>query len=66
MTDITMRHHGSICIAEINTPAGDDWFAEHVSDEAQWFGRGIVVETRYAEDIINGLREDGLTVEVTL
>lgn len=38
-----------------------DWIEENVQEDALWFG-GLVVEHRYAGDLIEGMIEAGLEV----
>lgn len=44
------------------TCAATDWIEEHIPEDATWFGAGLVVEHRYAEDIALGMLADGLRV----
>ena len=62
MTDVNFVDHGSIWIADLLTEAAQDWVSAHVSDDAQWFGPGLVVEPRYVPAIAEGMIADGLTV----
>jgi hypothetical protein len=62
MRDIIIRNHGTLCIMVAITHAGEDWIAEHIPEDAQRWGKGIVVEPRYIEDIVEGARADGLEV----
>jgi len=38
------------------------WIRENTSEESQWWAGSLVVEARYLENFIEGMREDGLTV----
>lgn len=60
--DITIDDHGSILIFRGTSPEGKRWMAEHLPEDAQRWGRGIVVEPRYAGAIIDGAINDGLEV----
>ena len=63
--DFSFQNHGSICILTPLTPAAKDWFNEHLpidNPETQFWAEGIVVEPRYAPDIISGIQSDGLSV----
>lgn len=44
------------------TQAARDWIADHVDDEAQYWGDALVVEPRYVEALATGMAEAGLTV----
>ena len=60
--DFSFANHGSICIFTPLTPAAKTWVADHIPEDAQRWGRGIVIEPRYAGDILAGIMGDGLTV----
>jgi hypothetical protein len=55
-------HHGSLTILTPLSQAAKDWIDEHIDPDHLTFGRGIVIECRFAEAILNGLTNDGLTV----
>lgn len=61
--DVTIANHGSIVIVTPLTQAAMDWVDENVSKERQAWGDGFAVESRYADDLICGMRADGLSVE---
>lgn len=43
------------------TEAVDEWFVEHVrAEDYEWLGRILVVECRYAPDIVQLMLEAGL------
>lgn len=56
----TVRGHGSISILVPLSEAACDWIDEHLPNDAQWFGHGVVVEHRYLADILAGIEADGL------
>ncbi len=62
MTDFLFVNHGSVTILTPLTKAAKVWVAEHLPDDALTFGRGTVIEPRYAGPILEGLVDDGLTV----
>lgn len=46
------------------SPEAKDWIRENVDvTEAQWHGDCLVVEHRYLPDIVQGIQDDGLSVE---
>ena len=62
--DVTIINHGSILCLKPNTEAARDWFAEHLRHtETQRWGDSVVCEPRYVENIVDGMTNDGLTVE---
>jgi hypothetical protein len=62
-TDVSVRNEGSIFLFQPHTEAAKDWIAEHIPEDAQYFGTALVVEHRYAGDIAEGMKGDGLTLE---
>lgn len=62
MTDFTFAEHGNITILRPRTKAANAWVDEHIPDDALWFGAGVVIESRYADDILAGIQNDGLQV----
>ena len=41
------------------------WIADHISDDAMWFGSSLVVEHRYCAALIAQIERDGLRVGVS-
>lgn len=62
--DVHVHDEGSIVLFELISESAKVWVSEKVSDDAQWFGHRLVVEPRYVEDLVNGMKEDGLEVSV--
>lgn len=62
--DFVFTSHGSICLLEPLTPQAEEWIGNNVdlNDETQFWGRAVVLEPRYAGDILNGIAGDGLAV----
>ena len=63
MPDIQINNHSSILIFVPRTETGMEWMHENLPSSAMRWAGGIVVEPRYAADIVNGAIEDGLQVE---
>lgn len=62
-TDFRSINHVSIVMVEPVSNAAKEWVSEHVQlEDWQWFGGAFSVEPRYASDLIEGIRGDGLTV----
>ena len=64
--DFSVRNlQGSFVILVAQTEAAERWFDAHVPADAIAYGRnGIAVEPRYLADILNGIVEDGLTIQL--
>ena len=54
MADVTVRNEGSIVLLGLHSEDARSFVDEHVADGAMFF----------ADDIIDGMRDAGLTVEV--
>ena len=65
--DFAILNAGSLSILTPLSEAADAWVEEKVgiNDETQYWGhKGIVVEHRYIDDIIHGIQESELTLEI--
>jgi hypothetical protein len=62
MFDLHVRHAGNIFLLAPESQTGRDWLSEHAPDDAQWFGRCLVVEHRYVQDWALQALEAGLRV----
>jgi hypothetical protein len=63
--DVDLSFHGSINLLTPETQRAEDWLAENVGDdETQWWGRSVVVEPRYTDDIVAGMIDAGLAVYI--
>lgn len=56
-TDFTLVDHGSIAVITPLSEQATEWVNNYISDDAQWFGDGFVVEHRYVDDIVDRLIE---------
>jgi len=63
VSDFKVSGGGSLYILTPCTDAARDWVSEHIGDDAQTWGGGIAVEHRYIGDIVDGIQNDGLTVQ---
>jgi hypothetical protein len=61
-SDIAVSYHGSILLFHPLTEAARDWVRTHCPADADhiYFGRALVVEPRYAADLLVRAQEDGL------
>ena len=61
--DVHIINSGSIVTFYPCSKAAKDWLHENVAAEPfQWFGGNLCVEHRYADDLINALIAEGLSV----
>jgi hypothetical protein len=60
--DIRVENHYSIILVRPITTLGSDWLEEHIDEGASWFGPSLVVEPRYLDNLVAGMRADGLVV----
>src|SRR5262249_455223 len=61
-TDFTLEDHGNVCLLKMNNYGARQWARERIAGNRQYFGRVVVVETRYVESIVAEIEDDGLTV----
>lgn len=61
--DFSVSDQGTIVLLTPLTDAAHDWVKEHIAEDAQTWSRSIVIEHRFAYDILNGILNDGLTVK---
>ena len=59
---IRLQDHGSIVLVTPITPASEDWLREHT--DGTWFAGGLVVEHRYAADLLRGEVDEGFRIEL--
>jgi hypothetical protein len=64
LPDVTVTNEGNIFIFNPHSHAAKDWIAENVQENAQYYGNGLVVEHRFAGDIIEGMEADGLSLRI--
>jgi len=62
--DIIVTNHGSIFLVDPRNVLATDWLKENVQEGAQHLGKKLAVEHRFIADLVNGMRNDGLVVEV--
>lgn len=61
--DVRVANHGTLFLFTPLTDAASAWIAEHIPEDAQWLGRSLVVEHRYAMDVAKGMTGDGLVLQ---
>lgn len=60
--DYTFENHGSIWLCRPRTTRALKHLRREVSSEATWFGPALVVEPRYLDGLVDGLRDNGWRV----
>jgi hypothetical protein len=63
--DFDVIDQGSIVLVTPMTPSAHHWIDKHIANDAMYFGLSLVVEHRYADDIIEGITEHGLSISKT-
>jgi hypothetical protein len=60
--DVEVENHGSILLVRPLTPVAQDWIAENVGGDPQWWAGAIACEPRYVDDLVAGMADAGLVV----
>jgi hypothetical protein len=60
--DFVVENHGSIFLLQPLSPSAKSWIEEFLPEDHMSFGSAVVVEHRYIQDIVEGIRNDGLVV----
>lgn len=60
--DFTVENHFTIYMLTPRTPAAQQWADANLLGDVTVFGGSIAVEHRYISDIVEGIRDYGLTV----
>ena len=58
--DFRCENHGSLFLLFPLSPSAHSWIEEHLPEDAQWFGKAVVVEHRYIWTILDGIQDAGL------
>ena len=62
--DVLIANAGTVFVFCPLTSRAKDWIDEHVESELwQWFGKALVVETRLAGGLADGMIGDGLVLQ---
>ena len=62
--DVIMLDDFSMVVFYPHTPAGADWLDKHLPDDCPMIGNGCAVECRYAQEILEGMIDDGLNLNL--
>lgn len=66
MSDFTIYSEGSLVGIQKHTPAAEDWVDENLESESwQWLGNILWIDHRLAQNIVDGIINDDLTVSET-
>jgi hypothetical protein len=60
--DFTVTDGGSVCLLTPTTSAARRWLDENIGEDAIYLGRGLAVERRFVDQIIEGIVADGFRV----
>ena len=60
--DFTVNDQGSIVLLVPLTPQAETWVKDNLPEDRLTFGLSVVIEHRYADDIIQGIINDGLRI----
>lgn len=60
--DVFVENHISVVLVRPLNDAMEQWLREHTLEESTWMGGCIVVEPRYLDALVEGMRSDGWEV----
>lgn len=60
--DFLIDNQGSVVLLHPLTVAAQDWVVNHIPEGATFFQEAVIIEHRYANDIVFGIHNDGLVV----
>jgi hypothetical protein len=63
--DVGVMNEGTILLFYPYTAVAEQWFREWLPADRLTWGRAVVVEHRYADEIVEALQEAGLQVSPT-
>lgn len=61
--DFTLQDHFSLLVLTPNTPLARVWVDENLPSDATHWHNGVVIEPRYIGPIVDGLLEEGFTID---
>ena len=66
MADFVLHNEGSIVLLEPETDEAKAWAEEHIDQDNSYqpLWPTVLLEPRYVQDILEGIKEIGLTVEL--
>lgn len=60
--DFTLTDGGSVCLLTPTTSDARRWLDENIGDDAIYLGRGLAIERRFVQQILDGIQADGFRV----
>jgi hypothetical protein len=63
--DFEVSGEGPMTTVDILTPlnkGAESFLREHLSEDSQWFGRGVAVEHRFIGSLVQSLQREGFMV----
>jgi len=60
--DVRVQDEGSVVMLRPLTPEAKQWLQDHADEDAIWMGGALAVGHQYADEIIQGLQDEGFTV----
>jgi len=60
---VRLEPGSNLVLVELETPAAEEWVHDHVPDPMT-FGKALVVEGRYLDNLINGMQAEFLVVTI--
>ena len=63
--DFALANHGSLFLLRPLNSSAKNWMNDHLpmdSEETQFWGDAIVIESRFVGDIVTGIIDDGLVL----
>ena len=60
--DVLVRNEGTVFLFCPLTLQAKEWIEENVQSDAQWFGKALVVEHRYAWGLAQVMKDEGLVL----
>lgn len=62
MLDFRLVNEGSLFLLCPNTDAAGAWVDSNIPKDAPRLGRNVAIEHGFIRDVIDGIRQEGLTV----
>lgn len=60
--DFQLLHQSTIAVLYPSTVEARDWIAENITSDHLEFGGGVVIEPRYVDDIVTGIKRTDLSL----